>query len=110
MSLTAISATAAGLLRVGIDYLVGCAVALNATLLDPDYAGAGPADGRHGVAHQDNGLGSVTKLLHSIHAAFLEIQVTRGERLVEQKDLMIHRRSNRELQSSRHARRVSREW
>jgi hypothetical protein len=40
MSLMAISATAMGLLRVGIDYIVGFAVAHDATLLDPDHAGA----------------------------------------------------------------------
>lgn len=62
------------------------------------------------MAHEDNGLGSATKLPHAIHAAVLEIEVTCDQRLVEQEDLMIHRRSNRELQPSGHARGVGREW
>ena len=75
-------------------------------LVEHDPAVAQGLDGGQVVGHEQNGRSGLNELVHPRHASILEHRVADRERLVDDEDLRLEVRSDREAESQLHPRRV----
>jgi len=90
------------LIQIVVDHLMCRPRLHHLPLVQQDRAGAHPSDGRHIVGHQNHRPPMLPHVLHLPHAFLLEPDVAHGQHLVDDQDIRVHVREDREPQPDIH--------